>query len=90
MLLKPLNQVIEGYNDKIVVNTSGHELGKINRLKVHDPVGHKVQQHRPHVNRLVHEKHPSYVKPLDAHNDERQALILALISITSFGVWWIE
>ena len=28
MLLKPLNQVIEGYNDKIVVNTSGFELGK--------------------------------------------------------------
>jgi len=29
MLLKPLNQVIDGYNDKIVVNTSGHALGKI-------------------------------------------------------------
>ena len=28
MLLKPLNQVIEGYNDKIVINTSGFELGK--------------------------------------------------------------
>jgi len=27
MLLKPLNQVIEGYNDKIVVNTTGHALG---------------------------------------------------------------
>ena len=28
LLLKPLNQVIDGYNDKIVVNTSGFELGK--------------------------------------------------------------
>ena len=28
MLLKPLNRVIEGYNDKIVINTSGFELGK--------------------------------------------------------------
>ena len=31
--LKPLNQVIDGYNDKIVVNTSGFELGK-----QHEPV----------------------------------------------------
>jgi len=29
MLLKPLNQVIDEYNDKIVVNTTGHALGKI-------------------------------------------------------------
>ena len=28
MLLKPLNQVIEDYNDVIVVNTSGLELGR--------------------------------------------------------------
>ena len=28
LLLKPLNQVIEGFNDKIIVNTSGFELGK--------------------------------------------------------------
>jgi len=28
MLLKPLNQVIDGYNDKIVINTSGFNLGK--------------------------------------------------------------
>ena len=26
--LKPLNQVIEGYNDKIVINKSGFNLGK--------------------------------------------------------------
>ena len=29
MLLKPLNQVIEGYNDMIVINTSGLELGSL-------------------------------------------------------------
>ena len=29
MLLKPLNQVVEGYNDKIVLNTSGHALGRV-------------------------------------------------------------
>ena len=28
MLLKPLNQVIDGYNDKIVINKSGFNLGK--------------------------------------------------------------
>ena len=28
MLLKSLNRVIEGYNDEIVVNASGLELGK--------------------------------------------------------------
>ena len=28
MLLNPLNQVIEGYNDKIIVNTSGLKLGR--------------------------------------------------------------
>ena len=43
MLLKPLNQVIEGYNDKIVINTSGFELGKQEApkasLKRHDLSG---------------------------------------------------
>ena len=29
MLLKPLNQVIAGYNDKIVINTGGFEVGRI-------------------------------------------------------------
>ena len=33
MQLKPLNQVIKGYNIKIVVNTGGAELGK----SVHTP-----------------------------------------------------
>lgn len=36
MLFKLLNIVIEGYNDKIVVNMSGFELGKVkvSKLKV--------------------------------------------------------
>ena len=29
MLLNPLNQVIDEYNDKIVVNTSGHALARV-------------------------------------------------------------
>ena len=29
ILLKPLNQVMEGYNDKIVINNSGQGLGKV-------------------------------------------------------------
>ena len=32
MLLKPLNQMIDGYNDNIIVNISGFELGKQHKL----------------------------------------------------------
>ena len=38
MLLKSLNQVIEGFNDKIVVNTSGFELGKQSKPAIKQPV----------------------------------------------------
>ena len=41
LLLKPLNQVIDGYNDKIVVNTSGFELGKQSKPVLKQPIAKK-------------------------------------------------
>jgi len=90
MSLKSL--VIEGYNDKIIVNTTGHELGKITfpevaerqpipRLKVRpthaDPQGNYVNRQ-------------TYVKPLDAHNEEKQALILGLTGLTLSVLWFVK
>ena len=69
MLLKPLNQVIDGYNDKIVVNDGSLELGK--HVGVSRPatvfthaVKPPVLKRRPHT--------------LDDHCDEVQVLVLAI------------
>ena len=87
LLLKPLNQVIEGWNDKIVVNTSGFELGK-----QHDRKAEPSQ----HVDRLAAVKaKPSQQQAtlkrrphtLDDHRDEVQALVL---SLTFFAIWWVH
>jgi len=85
MLLKPLNQVIDGYNDKIVVNTSGHALGKI------------VQTAKPlpaHASIKVRSQLGVYspgtrsgMRPLEAHNEEKMALTLGLVGLTLFAVW---
>ena len=60
LLLKPLNQVIEGYNDKIVVNTSGFELGKQHDRKAEPSQHVEVQQAKP----VVKAKTVSASKPL--------------------------
>ena len=66
MLLKLLNQVIDGYNDNIVVNTSGHALGRvIDHVK---PV--------PHVKTSLKQERllldvQALSRPLEAHNDEK-------------------
>jgi len=88
MLLKPLNQVIDGYNDKIVVNTSGHALGKI------------VQTAKPlpaHASIKVRSQLGVYspgtrsgMRPLEAHNEEKMALMLGLVGLTLFVVWWVK
>ena len=59
---KPLNQIIEGYNDKLVVNTSGLELGKhMERPKIAMP--HlSVSKYVPPVRRRTH--------TLEDHKDE--------------------
>ena len=84
MLLKPLNQVIEGYNDMIVVNTSGLELGR--HVEKHELVNHsmdKTEQHK--VVKLRKRPHT-----LDDHNDEVTIIILAIRSLTLFAIWWVK
>ena len=75
MKLKSLNQVIKGYNNKIVVNTGGSQLGKsVSKPAVSEPVSKPVVQRRIHT--------------LDYHQDEVQALILAMGSFLLFAIWW--
>ena len=81
MLLRPLNQVIDGYNDKIVVNDSSLERGKHVGVSRPAPVfTHAVKppvlKRRPHT--------------LDDHRDEVQALALAIGGLSLFGIWWIH
>ena len=69
MLFKPLNQVIDGYNDKIVVNDGGLlELGKhVGRAK---PVSTKHAIKPMTLKRKIH--------TLDDHQDEVQALVFTI------------
>ena len=84
MLLKPLNQVIEGYNDKIIVNTSGFELGKQHDREA-EPSQHvkaKPSQQQATLKRRPH--------TLDDHRDEVQAIVLAVGGLTLFAIWWVK
>ena len=87
LLLKPLNQVIEGYNDKIVVNTSGFELGKQHDRKA-EPSQHvdrlAVVKAKPSQQQATLKRRPH---TLDDHRDEVQALVL---SLTFFAIWWVH
>ena len=80
MLLKPLNQVIEGYNDKLVVNTKDLELGWQKPIL---PVQSKphVQLRKPSLNK------PRRLHTLEDHKDERQAVILSMV-ILSLLIFW--
>ena len=83
MLLKPLKQVIEGFNNKIVVNTGGAELGKsvsVSKPAVSNAAVSKPVVSKPVVQRRLH--------TLDHHQDEVQALILAMCFILLFAIWW--
>ena len=88
MLLKPLNQVIEGYNDKIVVNTSGFELGKqhdrevIRKAEPSQHVKAKPSQQQATLKRRLH--------TLDDHRDEVQAIVFAIGGLALFAIWWIH
>ena len=84
LLLKPLNQVIEGYNDKIVVNTSGFELGKQHDRKA-EPSQHvkaKPSQQQATLKRRPH--------TLDDHRDEVTSVVLAIGGLTLFGIWFLK
>ena len=82
MLLKPLNQVIEGYNDKIVVNTDGFDLGKHVVFTKPKPV---LTIHQP---KILQKQHPRILQK--DHEDEKQALIWGLGGLMLFVIWWIH
>ena len=85
LLLKPLNQVIEGFNDEIVVNTSGFELGKQHKLEqevVKKPVASKIASARAPKTSRIH--------TLDDHQDEVTSVIFAIGGLTLFAIWWVH
>ena len=99
MLLKPLNQVIEGYNDKIVVNTSGFELGKqhdrkaeppqhVDRLPIGRTKGVAVVKAKPSSQQQATLKRRLHT--LDDHRDEVQAIVFAIGGLALFAIWWIH
>ena len=93
MLLKPLNQVIEGYNNKIVINTSGLNLGKtvkqISKSKAEPSsvILKKTPQISTKDAALYHVRR---IHTLDDHEDEKQAIILAICGLTLLTLWWVH
>ena len=99
MLLKPLNQVIDGYNDKIVLNTSGHALGRvIPQVKKALPqktakplaVAGGPLDLAPSPASLLQRATKSLRAKVSDHEDEKQALTLALVGLALFAVWYIK
>ena len=105
MLLRPLNQVIEGYNDKIVVNTGGLELGKVVLHKpaaapsgaAGDPAKPRLELSREGgggaLGRLKNPPTPNgvtrRVHTLDDHRDEVLALTLGIGGLALFAIWYL-
>ena len=89
LLLKPLNQVIDGFNDEIIVNTSGFELGKQGKPVLKQPIAKHERKPTP---KTVSPRAPVRSRPhtLDDHRDEVQSLVLAIGGLSLFVVWWIE
>ena len=87
LLLKPLNQVIEGFNDEIVVNTSGFELGKQGKPVLKQPIAKKpmVKQASKTLSAVRSRPHT-----LDDHQDEVTSVILAIGGLTLFVIWWVH
>ena len=88
MLLKLLNQVIEGYNNKIVVNTGGAVLGK--SVYTSKPVVHVSEVHASKVHPIASRPRAitRRIHTLDDHQNEVQALILVMSSVLLFAIWW--
>ena len=88
MLLKPLNQVIEGYNDKIVINEKSFELGK------HYPVTYqKKTMSNKTIKRVFQTMSNKPIKrahTLDDRNNELQGIIFAIGGLAVFAIWWIK
>ena len=81
MLLKPLNQVIYGYNDKLIVNTSGLGLGKQQKPVLKQPIAKK-----PIVKQTVKRR----VHTLDDHNDEVTSVTFTIGGLSLFGFWFLK
>ena len=89
LLLKPLNQVIDGYNDKIIVNISKFELGK-----QHEPVLKQAVAKKPIVEQapktLSVRSVRSRIHTLDDHQDEVTSVILTIGGLTLLGFWFLK
>ena len=90
LFLKPLNQVIDGYNDEIVINTSGFELGKQSKPAIKQPVA--KHERKPVAPKTVSARAPVRSRPhnLDDHQDEVTSVIGAIGGLTLFAIWWIH
>ena len=90
MLLKPLNQIIEGFNDEIVVNTSGFELGKQSKPAIKQPVA--KHERKPVAPRIISARASarSRIHTLDDHNDEVTSVIFTIGGLTLFGFWFLK
>ena len=89
MLLKPLNQVIEGYNDKIVVNTSGFELGVIPTTSSPNHLQPSLKKPGPLATLLPGGHARKAIHTLEDHQDEKEALILGMVGVSLFVIWYL-
>ena len=93
LLLKPLNQVIDGFNDKIIVNTTGFELGKQSKPAIKQPVAkHEPKPVVKRAPKTVSARAPMRSRPhtLDDHQDEVTSVVLAIGGLTLFGFWFLK
>ena len=90
MLLKSLNRVIEGYNDEIVMNVSGLELGKhVESAPKRAPMSTALPLRKPAPKHLTVSTR-SRVHTLDDHQDEVTSVILTIGGLTLFGFWFLK
>ena len=87
LLLKPLNQVIDGYNDKIIINTSGFKLGKQSKPVLKQAVAKKPTAKQASKTLSAAR---SRVHTLDDHQDEVTSVIFAIGGLTLFGFWFLK
>ena len=74
-----------GFNDKIVVNTSGFELGKQSKPAIKQPVA--KHERKPVAPKTVSARAPvrSRIHTLDDHQDEVTSVIFAIGGLTLFA-----
>ena len=88
MFLKSLNRVVEGYNNEIVVDANGLELGKnVEPTPKHAPTSTALPSQKRAPKHLTVS---ARVHTLDDHRDEVQALVFAIEGLSLFAIWWIH